>query len=40
MMTGTSGAGGRSRRLILAGMIFAIAMTFIDQKAAVATSDR
>ena len=27
----TAGAGGRSRSLILTAMIFAVAMTFIDQ---------
>jgi EmrB/QacA subfamily drug resistance transporter len=30
-MTVSSGSGGRSRNLILAAMIFAVAMTFIDQ---------
>ncbi len=30
-MTGSSATGGRSRNLILAAMIFAVAMTFIDQ---------
>jgi EmrB/QacA subfamily drug resistance transporter len=30
-MTATGGAGGQSRNLILAAMIFAVAMTFIDQ---------
>ena len=30
-MTGTATAGGRSRNLVLAAMIFAVAMTFIDQ---------
>jgi EmrB/QacA subfamily drug resistance transporter len=30
-MTASSAAGGRSRNLILAAMIFAVAMTFIDQ---------
>ena len=30
-MTANSAAGGRSRNLILAAMIFAVAMTFIDQ---------
>ncbi len=30
-MTVSSGTGGRSRNLILAAMIFAVAMTFIDQ---------
>ena len=30
-MTGSSAIGGRSRNLILAAMIFAVAMTFIDQ---------
>jgi EmrB/QacA subfamily drug resistance transporter len=31
MSTGTSGSSGGSRNLILAAMIFAVAMTFIDQ---------
>ncbi|MEE4545950.1 MFS transporter [Streptomyces sp. V4-01] len=30
-MSGTAGGGGRSRNLVLAAMIFAVAMTFIDQ---------
>src|ERR1022692_1085720 len=30
-MTVSNAAGGRSRNLILAAMIFAVAMTFIDQ---------
>src|ERR1039457_4321084 len=30
-MTVSNSAGGRSRNLILAAMIFAVAMTFIDQ---------
>ena len=30
-MTASSETGGRSRNLILAAMIFAVAMTFIDQ---------
>ena len=30
-MSVSSGSGGRSRPLILAAMIFAVAMTFIDQ---------
>ena len=30
-MTASSGTGGRSKNLILAAMIFAVAMTFIDQ---------
>ena len=30
-MTVSGGNGGRSRNLILAAMIFAVAMTFIDQ---------
>ena len=30
-MSSTAGTGGRSRNLILAAMIFAVAMTFIDQ---------
>ena len=29
--TSTARAGGRSKGLILTGMIFAVAMTFIDQ---------
>ena len=30
-VSGSAGAGGRSRSLILTAMIFAVAMTFIDQ---------
>ena len=30
-MTANTGANGRSRNLVLAAMIFAVAMTFIDQ---------
>src|SRR5580658_11027741 len=30
-MAGVDAAGGRSRNLVLAAMIFAVAMTFIDQ---------
>ena len=31
MSIGSTAGGGRSRRLILTAMIFAVAMTFIDQ---------
>ena len=30
-MAGSGAVGGRSRNLVLAAMIFAVAMTFIDQ---------
>jgi hypothetical protein len=31
MSHGSTGAGGRSKGLVLTAMIFAVAMTFIDQ---------
>jgi hypothetical protein len=32
MSQGSTGAGGRSKGLVLTAMIFAVAMTFIDQR--------